>query len=62
MDASFLPPFPKGGQGGLANHLVIPLNPPLEKGDFETGADRPGQIIARQFMKHDNKPGGGVEP
>jgi hypothetical protein len=25
------PPFFKGGQGGLYNHLIIPLNPPLEK-------------------------------
>jgi hypothetical protein len=31
----FLPPFSKGGQGGLNNRLIIPLNPPLEKGDLK---------------------------
>jgi hypothetical protein len=30
-----LPPFSKGGQGGLNNRLIIPLNPPLEKGDLK---------------------------
>ena len=30
-----LPPFSNGGQGGLNNHLIIPLNPPLEKGDLK---------------------------
>jgi hypothetical protein len=30
----FLPPFLKGGQGGLNNCLIIPLNPPLKKGDL----------------------------
>ena len=62
MEASFPPPFLNGGQGGLARHLVIPLNPPLEKGDFRLAAERSGQIITRQFMEHDHKPGGGVEP
>jgi len=28
------PPFSKGGQGGLKKRLIIPLNPPLGKGDF----------------------------
>ena len=28
------PPFLKGGKGGLNKRLIIPLNPPLEKGDF----------------------------
>jgi hypothetical protein len=28
------PPFSKGGQGGLNKRLIIPLNPPLKKGDF----------------------------
>ena len=32
------PPFLKGGQGGLDKRLIIPLNPPLEKGDFSTSA------------------------
>jgi hypothetical protein len=30
------PPFSKGGQGGLNKRLIIPLNPPLEQGDFKT--------------------------
>ena len=31
------PPFIKGGQGGFCFYtLKIPLNPPLEKGDFES--------------------------
>ena len=29
------PPFSKGGQGGLIKRLIIPLNPPLRKGDFK---------------------------
>ena len=30
-----IPPFLKGGPGGIRNNsLIIPLNPPLEKGDF----------------------------
>jgi len=29
-----LSPFSKGGQGGLNKRLIIPLNPPLEKGDL----------------------------
>jgi len=29
-------PFPKGGPGGIIiNPLIIPLNPPLEKGDVK---------------------------
>jgi hypothetical protein len=35
IKASILPPFFKGGEGGLYKHLIIPLNPPLEKGDFK---------------------------
>ena len=31
---AIFPPFLKGGQGGLCKALIIPLNPPLEKGDF----------------------------
>jgi hypothetical protein len=31
----FYPPFLKGGKGGLNNHLIIPLNPPLGKGDLD---------------------------
>jgi hypothetical protein len=34
IKTSILPPFFKGGQGGLYKPLIIPLNPPLEKGDF----------------------------
>ena len=35
----YVPPFSKGGTGGFwSNPLNIPLNPPLEKGDFEVGA------------------------
>jgi len=30
------PPFLKGGQGGLNKGLIIPLNPPLEKGDLKS--------------------------
>jgi hypothetical protein len=30
------PPFSKGGQGGLDKPLIIPLNPPLGKGDLKT--------------------------
>jgi hypothetical protein len=31
------PSFAKGGKGGFSTGLTkIPLNPPLEKGDFET--------------------------
>ena len=29
------PPFFKGGQGGLNKRLIIPLNPPLGKGDLK---------------------------
>jgi hypothetical protein len=29
------PPFSKGGQGGLNKGLIIPLNPPLKKGDLK---------------------------
>jgi hypothetical protein len=34
-DGKKFPPFLKGGKGGLHNHLIIPLNPPLKKGDFK---------------------------
>jgi hypothetical protein len=34
---NYYPPFLKGGQGGLYKRLIIPLNPPLEKGDFLRG-------------------------
>ena len=30
-----LPPFSKGGSGGINQRLLIPLNPPLRKGDFK---------------------------
>jgi hypothetical protein len=33
---AIFPLFSKGGQGGLNNRLIIPLNPPLGKGDFKT--------------------------
>ena len=29
------PPLSKGGQGGLNKRLIIPLNPPLGKGDLK---------------------------
>jgi hypothetical protein len=29
------PPFLKGGQGGLNNRLIIPLNPPFRKGGLK---------------------------
>ena len=38
--SQFLPPFSQGGQGGLNNRLIIPLNPPLRKGDFKASAPR----------------------
>ena len=31
-----LPPFAKGGEEGLNNLLIIPLNTPLGKGDLKT--------------------------
>ena len=34
-EAQESPPFSKGGQGGLIERLIIPLNPPLGKGDFK---------------------------
>ena len=34
-DGGKFPPFLKGGKGGLDKRLIIPLNPPLEKGDFK---------------------------
>jgi hypothetical protein len=43
IKASILPPFFKGGQGGLYNRLIIPLNPPLGKGDFKRAFGRSGQ-------------------
>ena len=42
---SILPPFFKGGQGGLYNHSIIPLNPPLEKGDFKAALGRNGRKV-----------------
>jgi hypothetical protein len=53
IKARTLPPFFKGGQGGLYNRLIIPLNPPLEKGDFKTAFVGPGNLFDRQFLKHD---------
>ena len=53
IKARNLPPFFKGGQGGLYNHLIIPLNPPLEKGDFKKAFVGLGNLFARQFLKHD---------
>jgi hypothetical protein len=38
-----LPPFSKGGPGGINRRLVIPLNPPLKKGDFKSAFSRVGQ-------------------
>ncbi|MDF1579925.1 MAG: cobyrinate a,c-diamide synthase [Desulfuromonadales bacterium] len=35
VDALHLPPFKKGGQGGFAANGVIPLNPPLAKGEAQ---------------------------
>ncbi len=32
----YLPPFLKGGRGDYNNLKIIPLNPPLEKGDLKT--------------------------
>jgi hypothetical protein len=60
INASILPPFFKGGQGGLRNRFIIPLNPPLGKGDLKEFLGGPGKIIARQFMKHKN--GSGASP
>jgi hypothetical protein len=41
----FLPPFSKGGQGGLTNSLIIPLNPPLKKGDLKYPPFRIGLVL-----------------
>jgi hypothetical protein len=38
------PPFLKGGKGGLNKRLIIPLNPPLRKGDLKLQASRLGSI------------------
>gem|GEM_PF-6461885 len=35
MGKRITPPFFKGELGGLYNRLIIPLNPPLEKGDLK---------------------------
>jgi hypothetical protein len=41
----FLPPFSKGGQGGLNKRLIIPLNPPLKKGDLKHPAFKIGFVL-----------------
>ena len=51
IKANILPPFFKGGQGGLYNRLIIPLNPPLEKGDFKTAFKGPNQINCRTIFE-----------
>jgi hypothetical protein len=32
--SGFSPPFSKGSKGKLDKRSIIPLNPPLKKGDF----------------------------
>jgi hypothetical protein len=39
------PPFSKGGQGGLNKRLIIPLNPPLGKGDVKTTITNPLLVL-----------------
>ena len=45
----FLPPFSKGGQGGLYKRLIIPLNPPLKKGDLTTRQPLEAKGLAVKF-------------
>jgi hypothetical protein len=45
IKAGILPPFFKGGQGGLYKHPIIPLNSPLKKGDFKTALGRNGHKV-----------------
>jgi len=42
------PLFSKGGQGGLDNRLIIPLNPPLGKGDLKP----PDVIVTNNSHEH----------
>jgi hypothetical protein len=35
LEALLIPPFEKGGLGGIFKAPEIPLNPPFSKGDFK---------------------------
>jgi hypothetical protein len=66
----FYPPFLKGGKGGLNKCLIIPLNPPLKKGDlkhpvfkmwlvinhitYESRHERPGRGLVKPGPKGGN--------
>jgi hypothetical protein len=52
----FYPPFLKGGKGGLNNRLIIPLNPPLEKGDLKYLAIKGGSFYIILFVERDTRP------